>query len=149
MNIEGIENVILSYFQLSGSDYVLYTKKDQVKEVYLSHVVYYSKSIHLQKVEKKNSEILKKFINYLLGQEKDTFFLKANGYQPLSVDQLMANSIYRKGEQVLHLTEEKYKIICKNSKLNLKEEKDISTPWMLFLLFILVLAIVLYIVFPI
>lgn len=149
MNINGIENVILSYFQLNGSDYVLYTKKDQVKEAYLSHVVYYSKSIHLQKVEKKNSEILKKFINYLLGQEKDTFFLKENGYQPLSVDQLMANSIYKKGEQVLHLTEEQYKIICKNSKLNLKEEKDISTPWMIFLLLILVLAIILYIVFPI
>lgn len=149
MNIEGINNVILSYFQLNGSDYVLYTKEDNVKEAYLSHVVYHSKSIHLERVEKKNSNLLKKFINYLLGKETETFFLKENKYQPLSLDQLKANSIYKKGSQVLHLTDEQYQIVCKNSKIHLGKKKDISTPWMIFLLFILVLAITLYIFFPI
>lgn len=145
MNIDGVENIVLSYFHLKDSDYVLYTINDGNYEVYLSRVTYLPKAIYLEKISPKKSADLKKLLNNLLGKEQDNAYFKAIGYTLLSTDQLSANKVSKKDCKILQLTKEQYQTLCKNS--NIKDRDSSSVSGILIFLFFMVLVLLLYIFF--
>lgn len=147
MNIEGIPYIVLKLFHLNDSDYALYTVDDGCYEIYLSQIIYLSKSICLDRIDQKNRLHLKKYMSYLLGEEKSFPFEKDSKYYSLSVDQLKVNSIQKKGCQTLKLTEEQYKTISHNNLLNFQKKKLNVTFWILLLIFILLSILLLYIIF--